>query len=95
MNSVEICFEEQGITIQSEPYCSLMQICDDHSTPIFFGCREAACGTCLIEISRGLENLSPVTSAERELLDVLAPNNENARLACQCTVNGNIGIISV
>ncbi|QYO67171.1 2Fe-2S iron-sulfur cluster-binding protein [Leptolyngbya sp. 7M] len=92
MNCIDICFEEQEITIQSKPHCSLMQICDDHPTPIFFGCREAACGTCLIRISSGLENLSPVTPAERELLDVLAPNHVDARLACQCIVNGSIRI---
>lgn len=39
-----------------------------------------------------MENLTPVMDEERILLDVLAPDNPNIRLACQCIVQGDIRI---
>ncbi len=43
------------------------------------------CGTCIVEIVEGVENLSPKTSFEERKLKK-KPNNY--RLACQTLVNG-------
>jgi ferredoxin len=59
---------------------------DASSSPLLFGCRTGICGTCLVEVQEGLENLPPADADERELLDVLT-DNPRARLACQIQVN--------
>lgn len=61
------------------------------NSPVLFGCRTAVCGTCLIEVLRE-ENgrlLSPAED-ERDLLEIVAPENPQARLACQITLSADI-----
>jgi ferredoxin len=47
------------------------------------------CGTCVVEIIEGLENLSPRTDFETLKLK---RKPDNYRLACQVVVNGNISV---
>ena len=47
------------------------------------------CGTCVVEIVEGIENLSPKTDFE---LKKLRKKPENFRLACQTIVNGPIKV---
>lgn len=49
------------------------------------------CGTCVVEILEGMENLSPSTKAETKHLKGLSPT---LRLACQCKVLGNVSVIT-
>lgn len=47
------------------------------------------CGTCIVEVVEGIENLSPKTDFE---LRKLKKKPENYRLACQTIVNGPIKV---
>lgn len=47
------------------------------------------CGTCIVEIVAGMENLSPRTEAEQRLLK---KKPDNYRLACQTIVNGPVSV---
>ncbi|HEY9692776.1 MAG TPA: 2Fe-2S iron-sulfur cluster-binding protein [Oculatellaceae cyanobacterium] len=47
------------------------------------------CGTCIVEIVEGLENLSPRTEFENRKLK---KKPENYRLACQAIVHGAISV---
>ncbi|MEM6713486.1 MAG: 2Fe-2S iron-sulfur cluster-binding protein [Cyanobacteria bacterium P01_D01_bin.6] len=47
------------------------------------------CGTCVVEIVEGSENLSPRTKVEERWL---RKRPENCRLACQTLVNGPITV---
>ncbi len=49
------------------------------------------CGTCIVEIAQGMENLSSRTDAENKLLK---KKPENYRLACQTLVNGSVSVIT-
>ena len=49
------------------------------------------CGTCIVEVVEGLENLSPRTEAENRKLK---KKPENYRLACQALVNGPISVVT-
>jgi len=89
---VTIQFEDDQKTVEVEANQTLTDICDEHPISLLFGCRDGACGTCLIEVTHGIENISPVTDIERDMLDVMAEDNPLARLACQCTVLGNISV---
>jgi ferredoxin len=89
---IEIIFEDTGPAITTMPGRSLMDICDEFNTPILFGCRSASCGTCLVRVTSGGDMLSPITSSEAILLAVLANDDPEVRLACQCIVNGSISV---
>ena len=47
------------------------------------------CGTCVVEIVEGIENLSPRTDFEQK---VLRKKPESFRLACQTLVNGPVSV---
>ncbi|WP_013322272.1 2Fe-2S iron-sulfur cluster-binding protein [Gloeothece verrucosa] len=47
------------------------------------------CGTCIVEIVEGMENLSPKTDFEQRKLK---KKPENYRLACQTLVNGPVKV---
>ena len=49
------------------------------------------CGTCIVEIVEGIENLSPRTDAEKR---ILKKKPENYRLACQTVVNGAVKVVT-
>lgn len=63
------------------------------NSPLLFGCRTGICGTCLIEVD-AQENgeLSAPSADEKELLELIAPDNPCARLACQIELCADIRI---
>ncbi len=72
------------ITIDGESHeiadgSEIMDACEDLGVP--FGCRAGMCGSCVITITAGIENLTPPTQAELDM--GLGPNQ---RLACQASI---------
>lgn len=63
------------------------EVLNSSNSPVLFGCRTGVCGTCLVEVLSGEAEIDAPTGAEKEILEVFAPGNEKARLACQLTVN--------
>ena len=61
------------------------------NSPLLFGCRSGLCGTCLIEIEAD-EPLQVPDHAEAEALEIYAPGNPRARLACQLLVSTDLRI---
>lgn len=59
------------------------------NSPILFGCRTGICGTCLVTVTG---DVAPPGPDEQELLDILAPDCPNARLACQLDVTHDLEI---
>jgi ferredoxin len=49
------------------------------------------CGTCIVEIVEGMENLSPRTPVEDKKLK---KKPANYRLACQSLVNGSVNVVT-
>lgn len=47
------------------------------------------CGTCIVEIVEGMENLSPKTDVEKRKL---RKKPESYRLACQTLVQGSVSV---
>lgn len=54
--------------------------CESAGVP--FACTEGVCGTCVIEVKKGMENLSEFTQEEEDFLGEL----DCERLACQCKI---------
>ena len=61
------------------------------NSPLLFGCRSGLCGTCLIEVEAD-EPLPVPDADEAEALEIYAPGNPRARLACQLYVSSNLRV---
>lgn len=65
----------------------LAEVCEEAGVP--FACTEGVCGTCVIEVEEGMENLSEFTQEEEDFLGELCKE----RLACQCKIrSGSVKI---
>lgn len=51
---------------------------------------EGTCGLCYVVVEKGMENLSPPSAEETDLLDQNAPEPKTSRLACQAVVQGDV-----
>jgi ferredoxin len=72
----------------------LLDICDKILAPIPFSCRSASCGTCHIEVVKGIELLTAAGEEEADLLDLL-DGPPNSRLACQAKVKPGPGYVLI
>jgi ferredoxin len=63
--------------------------CEEAGVP--FACTEGVCGTCVIKVEEGEENLSLPTKEEE---DFLGEGTQDERLACQCKIKGGCVKIS-
>ena len=60
------------------------------NSPILFGCRSGICGTCLVEVEHEPGAILEPAADETEALEIFAPGNRRARLACQMRLTGNL-----
>ena len=77
------------LTIDVDENYPLIDMCEDHETSILFGCRDGACGACMIRVKEGMDHLSPMEDDERDFLETMAADDDE-RLACQCRVLGDV-----
>jgi ferredoxin len=63
----------------------IREACEKLGIP--FGCQGGICGSCMIEVVDGEENLSELTEEEENLA-----RDKKHRLACQCEIDGDITI---
>lgn len=87
MPKANVTFEDIGVTLSVPAGTRLIEISEKVGAGITYSCREGECGTCLMKIVAGMDNLS-----ERSVLEdkVLQENmaGQNQRLACQAQVLG-------
>ncbi|HAZ16175.1 MAG TPA: ferredoxin [Parachlamydiales bacterium] len=57
-------------------------VCEEAGVP--FACTEGVCGTCVVEVTEGMENLTEFTQEEEDFLGDIGCE----RLACQCRIKG-------
>lgn len=62
----------------------IAESCENAGIP--FACTEGVCGTCVIEVKDGMENLSEFTQEEEDFLGDL----DTERLACQCKIKKGV-----
>ena len=68
---------------------ALIDMCEDHDTSILFGCRDGACGACMVKVISGADKISPMQDNEKDFLETMAARPDE-RLACQCKVYGDV-----
>ena len=75
----KLIFEHSGDEVDLTDGSPIAECCEEAGVP--FACTEGVCGTCVIEVVDGMENLSPPTQEED---DFLGEDTCAERLACQC-----------
>lgn len=78
----KIIFEDNDEEAQLPDGSPIAEACEQAGIP--FACTEGVCGTCVIEVTEGMENLSEFNQAESDFLGEL----DKERLACQCKILG-------
>lgn len=89
MPKVTITTDDLSLDVRDD--YPLIEMCEDHETSILFGCRDGACGACMIRVKEGAENLSKMEEDEKDFLETMAAEDDE-RLACQCKVKGDVVI---
>lgn len=74
-------FDQSGEEVELPDDSPIAEACEEAGVP--FACTEGVCGTCVIEIKEGHENLSEPTQEEK---DFLGEGTCHERLACQCRI---------
>jgi ferredoxin len=65
---------------------SIVDAAENFGVP--FGCSQGDCGTCIVEVVEGSDNLNTLQEAEKDF-----PLEDNERLACQCVIkSGDVEI---
>ena len=80
MGKAKLIFVQSGDEVELEEETPLQEACEEEGVP--FACTEGCCGTCIIEVVEGMENLSPFTQAEKDFFG----EEDIERLACQCKI---------
>jgi ferredoxin len=80
----KLIYKNTGEEKELEDGSPIAETCEEAGVP--FACTEGICGTCVIEVIEGMENLSDFTQEERDFLG----EQNHERLACQCKIKSGI-----
>lgn len=76
----KLIFENTGEEKELDEDSPIAEACEEAGVP--FACTEGVCGTCVVEVIEGMDNLSLFTQEEKDFL-----GEQNCeRLACQCKI---------
>lgn len=79
------------VSVECAEGADLREVAEEQGLDIPFGCGSGTCGTCLIHIGSGAENLSEITETEEFTLEAFGVELDgNTRLSCQCKVKGDV-----
>jgi ferredoxin len=81
----KVTFKSDGKTVEVPDNTPLVQVAEDNGASIAFSCKAGVCVSCLVNITKGMENLSEKTENEKATLEGFGAK-ENQRLACQVTI---------
>ena len=82
-----------GPTVLAKGGETLLEVAEANDVPMEAGCRMGMCGADPVRITAGMENLSPVSSAERATLERLGLPAE-CRMACSAHVKGPVTVVT-
>ena len=76
-------------TIEASVGEAIIDLAAKEEMSILFGCRDGACGACMIKVIENPQNLSPIEDHEKDFLETMAARDDE-RLACQCRILGDV-----
>ncbi len=83
-----VYFKNRNEKVEADDGENLKKIIRDNSWDVPFGCEDGICGTCLIRVVKGFENISELSEKEKMTLPAMGLDDGIHRLACQCQVMG-------
>ncbi|MDX1812344.1 MAG: 2Fe-2S iron-sulfur cluster binding domain-containing protein [Gammaproteobacteria bacterium] len=91
MAKAKLTFEDVGVTLTVPVGVRVIEISEKIDSGIVYGCREGDCGSCMMKVVDGWENLSTPSVIEDK---VLKENNagRHYRLACQAQILGDVTV---
>lgn len=91
MAKAKLTFKDIGLTVSVPVGVRVIEISEKVGAGIVYGCREGDCGTCMMKVEEGWENLStPSIIEDKVLRENLA--GRNYRLACQAQILGDVTV---
>lgn len=87
MAKAQLNFADINVTVTVPAGTRIIEISDKLNSGIIYGCREGDCGTCLMKVVEGMENLSEPSVLEAKILEEHFAGRD-ARLACQAQALG-------
>lgn len=84
-----LTFKQTGETVELPDGSPIAGPCEEAGVP--FACSQGFCGTCIVTVEKGMDNLTPPTQAESDFLGEKGVKRE--RMACQCAItSGDVEI---
>jgi len=87
----KLTFLKTGQTYEVPAGTSFLEFCQEHQAPHDFGCTVGSCGTCVLKIEQGEKNVNPLSSDERDTVE-MCTTVAGARLGCQLKILGDIAV---
>jgi ferredoxin len=91
MAKAQLTFSDIDVTVTVPVGVRVIEISEKVGSGIVYGCREGDCGTCLMQVEEGWDNLSTPSILEDKILrENMA--GKHYRLACQAQVLGDVKV---
>lgn len=91
MAKAKLTFKDINITVTVPVGVRVIEISEKVGSNIIYGCREGDCGSCLMKVEDGWNNLSTPSVIEDKVLRENAAG-KHYRLACQAQVLGDVTV---
>ncbi|AHK79796.1 ferredoxin [Ectothiorhodospira haloalkaliphila] len=91
MARAKLTFKDINLTVNAPVGARVIDISEKVGTGIIYGCREGDCGTCMMQVEEGWNNLTEPSVVEHK---ALKENNagRHQRLACQAQILGDVTV---
>jgi len=87
----QLTFADIDVSVNVPAGIRVIDVSEKVGSGIVYGCREGDCGTCMMEVLEGMENLNaPSVLEDKVLRENMA--GKRFRLACQAQVIGDVTV---
>lgn len=91
MAKAKVTFSDINLTVTVPVGTRMIEVSEKVGSGIVYGCRECDCGTCMMKVEDGWNNLSePSVLEDKVLRDNMAGRHN--RLACQAQILGDVTV---
>jgi ferredoxin len=87
----KLTFVKSGQTFDVPAGTRFLDFCDDHPGLHDFGCQAGSCGTCVLSMPSGANNVNPPDKNELDTLE-MCTDVAGARLGCQLEIKGDCAV---
>lgn len=91
MAKAKITFSDIGVTEVVAVGTRVIDVSERVGSNLPYGCREGDCGSCLMKVEAGWENLSTPSVIEEKVLREQSAGR-HYRLACQAQILGDVTV---